>query len=73
MFTKFEYKERESHGKRESRRQASEAQREKERQRAKSRDKKKGDKFCWKKNMKFCNGGEKIRNASGHQGENERQ
>ena len=23
--------------------------------------------------MKFCSGGEKVRNASGHQGENERQ
>ena len=28
--------------------------------------------FCWRNNMKFCSGGEKIRNASGHR-ENERQ
>ena len=30
------------------------------------------DIFCWRNNMKFCSGGEKIRNASGHLGENER-
>ena len=29
--------------------------------------KNKGDIFCWKNNMKFCNGGDKMRNASGHQ------
>ena len=23
--------------------------------------------FCWKNNMKFCSGGDKMRNASGHQ------
>ena len=31
----------------------------------------KGDEFRWKKNMKI--GGEKMRNASGQQGERERQ
>ena len=50
--------------------QASEAQREKELERER---KNKGDIFCWRNNMKFCSGGEKMRNASGHQGENERQ
>ena len=52
------------------RRQAIEAQREKELERDR---KKKGDIFCWRNNMKFCSGGEKIRNASGHLGEKERQ
>ena len=52
------------------RRQASEARREKELERDR---KNKGDIFCWRNNMKFCSGGEKVRNASGHQGENERQ
>ena len=51
-------------------RQASEAQREKEQERER---KKKGDIFCWRNNMKFCSGGEKMRNASGHQGKHERQ
>jgi len=35
--------------------------------------KKKGDEFRRKKNMKIESGGEKMRNASGQQGENERQ
>ena len=52
------------------RRQASEAQREKDLQRDR---KNKEDIFCWMNNMKFCSGGEKIRNASGQLGENERQ
>ena len=51
-------------------RQASEAQREKEVERER---KSKGDFFCWMDNMKFCSGGEKMRNASGHEGEDERQ
>ena len=29
--------------------------------------------FCWRNNMKFCSGSEKMRNASGRLGENERQ
>ena len=29
--------------------------------------------FIWRKTWKFYSGGEKMRNASGHQGENERQ
>ena len=33
----------------------------------------KGDEFSRKKNMEIQSGGEKIRNASGQQGENERQ
>ena len=32
-----------------------------------------GDQFRWKKNVKFITLGEKMRNASGYQGENERQ
>ena len=59
MPTNLEYRERERQRKRESRRQVSDAKRRKERQRARARDKKSGD--------------EKIRNASGHQGEYERQ
>ena len=51
------------------RRQASEAEREKELERDR---KNKGDIFCWRINIKFCSGGEKMRNASGHLGENER-
>ena len=51
-------------------RQASEAQREKELERER---KSKGDFFCWRDNMKFFSGGEKMRNARGHQGEDERQ
>ena len=52
------------------RRQASEAQREKELELDR---KNKGDIFCRTNNMKFCSGGEKMRSASGHLGENERQ
>ena len=33
----------------------------------------KGDEFRRKKNMEIQSGGEKMRNASGQQGENERQ
>ena len=33
----------------------------------------KRDEFCWKKNMKIKSGYEKMRNASGQQGKNERQ
>ena len=33
----------------------------------------KGEEFCRKKNMEIESGGEKMRNASGQQGENERQ
>ena len=53
-----------------ARRQASEAQREKELERDRKNN---GDIFCGRNNMKFCSGGEKMRNASGHLGENERQ
>ena len=55
---------------RESRHQVSKAQQEIEQQRARVRDKNKGDIFCWKK---FCSGGEKMRDACGHQGDNDRQ
>ena len=33
----------------------------------------KGDEFCRKKHMEIQSGGEKMRNASGQHGENERQ
>ena len=33
----------------------------------------KGDEFRWKENMEIRSGGEKMRNATGEQGENERQ
>ena len=36
-------------------------------------NKNKGGEFRWKKNIKFHSSGEKMRNASGQQGENERQ
>ena len=69
MSTNLEYRERE----RGSRRQATEAQREKERPRARARDKKQRRHF-WleEQHENFVEGGEKMRNASGHQGENER-
>ena len=55
-------------GKRESRRQASEAQREKGRQRSRARDKKQRRHFfVGRTTWKFCSGGDKMRNASGHQ------
>ena len=50
-------------------RQASEAQPGKELERER---KSKGNIFCWRNNMKFCSGGEKMRNACFHQGKNER-
>ena len=55
-------------GKRESRRQASEAQREKGRQRSRARDKKQRRHFfVGRTTWKFCSGGDKMRNSSGHQ------
>ena len=73
MSTNLEYRERERHRKRESKGQASKAQREKERQ-TEREIKDKGDIFSVRKTTwKFCSGGGKIRNASAHQGENERQ
>ena len=50
-------------------RHASEAQREKE----KEGDEKKSKETSRRNNMKFCIGGEKMINANGHLGENERQ
>ena len=61
MSTDLEYRAREAQRKRESRRQASEAQREKGRQRFRARDKKQRRHFF------VGNGGDKMRNASGHQ------
>ena len=70
MSTNLEYRERKNREKEKVGRQASEAQREKELERE---GKSKGDFFCWRDNMKFFSGGEKMRNASGHQGEDARQ
>ena len=69
MSINLEYRARERESKRESRRQASETQREKGRQRSRAKDKKAKEThfFCWKNNTKFCSGGDKMRNASGHQ------
>ena len=68
MSTNLEYRTRETQRKRESRRQASVAQREKGRQRFSARDKKQRRHFfVGRTAWKFCNGGGKMRNASGHQ------
>ena len=63
MPTNLEYRKRGRQRKRESR--ATEKELEQGR-------KNKGDIFGWRKNMKFCSCGEKMRNACVHQGENER-
>ena len=70
MSTNLECRERKNREKEKVRRQTSEAQREKELERER---KNKGDIFCWRNNMNFSSGSEKMRNASGDQGENERQ
>ena len=69
MSTNLEYRARERQRKRESGRQTSEAHREKGRQGFRARDEKpKETFFCWKNNLKIlCSGGDKMRNASGHQ------
>ena len=51
----------------EKKRQASETQREKGRQRSRARDKKQRRHFFVGRTWKFCSGGDKMRNASGHQ------
>ena len=57
----MENKERERQTEKEkARRQASKAQREKELERDRKNN---GDIFCGRNNMKFCSGGEKMRNA----------
>ena len=69
MSTNLENRERETQRKRESRRQASEAQREKSNRELQQEIKNKGiGTTTWK----CCSGGEKMRNATGHHGENER-
>ena len=68
MSTNLEYRARETQRKRESGRQASEAQREKGRHRFAAREKKQRRHFfVGRTTRKFCNGGDKMRNASGHQ------
>ena len=70
MSTNLKYRERERQRKRENGRQASAGRREKERQKARAREKKKETFFVGRKAWKFCSGGEKMKNASGHQVEN---
>ena len=69
MSTNLKNRERERQRKRENGRQASECRREKERQKARAREKKETF-FVGRTAWKFSSGGEKMRNASGHQGEN---
>ena len=71
MSKNLEYRERERQRKRESGRQASEAKREKVRQRARERDEKQRSHFFLEKGCEHF-APEKMRNASGHQDENER-
>ena len=68
MSTNLEYIARERQRKRESGRLASETQREKGRQGFRARDKKQRRHiFVGRTTRKFCSGGDKMRNASGHQ------
>ena len=68
MSTNLEYRARERQIKRESGRQAREAQREKGRQGFRARDtKQRRHIFVGITTRKFCSGGDKMRNASGHQ------
>ena len=68
MSTNLEYRASERQRKRECGRQASEAQREKGRQGFRARDKKqRRHLFVGRTTRKFCSGGDKMRNASGHQ------
>ena len=68
MSTNLEYRAGERQRNRERRRQASEAQREKGRQRSRARDKKpRRHFFVGRTTWKFCSGGDKMRNARGHQ------
>jgi len=62
MSTNLENRAREIQRKRESRRQASAAKRE-----TRGRDKQQRRHFFVVSTWQFCSGGEKIRNASGHQ------
>ena len=73
MSTNLENRARETQRKRESRWQASEGQREKGRQIFRARYKRQRRHFFGRTTGKFCNGGDKMRNASGQQCENERQ
>ena len=64
MSTNLEYRARETQRKRESGRHASEAQREKGRHRFGAREKKQRRHFfVGRTTRKFCNGGDKMRNA----------
>ena len=70
MSTNLKNRERERQRERENGWQTSEGRREKERQKARAREKKKATFFVGRTAWKFCRGGEKMKNASGHQGEN---
>ena len=68
MSTNLEFRARETQRKRESRRHANEAQLEKGRQRFRAREKKQRRHFfVGRTTWKFCNGGDTMRNTSGHQ------
>ena len=69
MSTNLEYRAREKQRKRESGWQASEAQREKGRQGLRARDEKPKETFFLleEQHESLCSGGDKVRNASGHQ------
>ena len=67
MATNLEYRAGERVRKTDSRRQASEALRGKGRLRSGTRDKKGDTFFVGRATLKFCSGGDKMRNASGHQ------
>ena len=60
----MEYRARQRQRKRERRRQASEKKSDRDLEREIKNTKETF--FCRKNNTKFCNGGEKMRNASGH-------
>ena len=70
MSTNLKNRERKRQRKRENGRQASEGRREKERQKARAREKKRRHFLLEEKHGKFCSGGEKMKTATGHQGEN---
>ena len=73
MSTNLEYRERKRQKKRESRQPGSKAQWENWEQQRTRVTEKKGYIFVGRTTCKFCNSGEKMRNAAGHQGENGRQ
>ena len=70
MSTNFVYWERERQRKREN---MATGQQSSTGKRGWAREEKQMRHFFWRDNTKFCSGGEKMRNARGHKGENKRQ